>query len=114
MDVPVGALSVCQRSFICTSRTAWGNNRVVAVMVMYVHVRAVAGKDSSVELQTLAVATLRHLSLDDTLKRGIVQAGTLPVILRCNANSNNADQQCQVPPRHGQTNAQMHELYCPV
>ena len=53
-------------------------------------------KDNSVELQTLAVASLRHLSLDDTLKRGIVQSGLLPVILRCNAGTGNADLQCQV------------------
>ncbi len=75
----------------------------VSVLSLHLHSllffpRRSAGKDNSVELQTLAVATLRHLSLDDTLKRGIVQAGTLPVLLRCNANSNNADQQCQVRP----------------
>ena len=53
-------------------------------------------KDNSVELQTLAVAALRHLSLDDSLKRGIVQSGLLPVLLRCNAGTGNADLQCQV------------------
>ena len=47
-------------------------------------------KDDNVGLRCLAVASLRHISLSDEVKRPIVDAGALGPLLR-NSNSKNVD-----------------------
>ena len=52
-------------------------------------------REKDIELQCLAVAALRHLSLDDLLKRTIVEEGALAPILHCATVEHCEDLQCQ-------------------
>lgn len=51
---------------------------------------------TELSLQSLAAATLRHLSTEDDLKRPIVEAGALPPTLRNASRAPHEDLKCQV------------------